>query len=202
MKSSILFVAVLFMLSMTACTAYDNDPMEQVETINSLTSSYGARSLATTDQAFKKLHLEELPGISIEEACNILSNLKAHTQSEKHCTVKENPHGDHEDVDITMDETIGHKYIFTIQLHMQKDYKTDVVYYKSYEANCSANTFEWYIKGFSFSTDNATGNNKFESPSFLYFKILDEGYNYIQVPVTVKGTYCPTNNKAEFTYTL
>ena len=77
-----------------------------------------------------------------------------------------------------------------------------VTYYKSYDANCSANTFEWYIKGFSFATDNSTGNNKFEGPSYLYFKILEEGCKYIQVPVTIKGTYCPSNNKAEFTYAL
>ena len=202
MKSFMMFVAMLMLWSMTACTAYENDPMEQVENISSLTSTYGARSLATSDTLFKKLHLDELPGISSKEACSILSSIKAHNQSEKHFAVTENPHGDHSDVDITMDETIGHKYTFTIQLHMQKNYENGVTYYKSYDANCSANTFEWYIKGFSFATDNSTGNNKFEGPSYLYFKILEEGCKYIQVPVTIKGTYCPNNNKAEFTYAL
>ena len=202
MKSSILFVAMLYILSMTACTVTENDPMEQVETFNSLSISYGARSLATTDQIFKKLHLEELPGVSVKEAYAILSGIKTHSQSEKHYAVKESSHGDHSDVDITMDETICQKYTFTLQLHMQKDYNTDVMYYKSYDANCSAQTFQWYIKGFSFSTDNTTGDNKFESPSFLYFKILDEGSYYIQVPVTIKGKYCPINNKTEFSYSL
>lgn len=202
MKSFMMFVAMLMLWSMTACTAYENDPMTQVENINSLTSTYGARSLATSDALFQKLHLDELPGISPKEAYAILSSIKAHNQSEKHYAVTENPHGDHSDVNITMDETIGHKYTFTIQLHMQKDYEKGITYYKNYDATCSASTFQWYIKGFSFATDNVTGDNKFEGPSYFYFKILEDGCKYIQVPVTIKGTYCPTNNKAEFTYAL
>ena len=202
MKSSIFMVAMLFMLSMTACTVSENDPMEQAETLSSLTTSYGARSLAATDNICKKLHLEELPGMSVAETYNILSSIKAHKESEKHYDVDAEKHGDHSDVDITMDETIGHQYTFTIQLHMQKDEETGVTYYKSYEADCNSHDFAWYINGFSFATDNATGDNKFEAPSSLYFKVLGEDVQYIQVPVTIKGTYCPKNNKADFTYSL
>ena len=202
MKSSIFVVAMLAIMSMTACTASENDPMEQAETISSLTSAYAARSLAATDNICKKLHLEDLPGMSVTEARNILSSIKAHKESEKHYDVDAEKHGNHSDVDITIDETIGHKYTFTIQLHMQKDDETGVTYYKSYEADCNSHDFAWYINGFSFATDNASGDNKFEAPSYLYFKILDEGVQYIQVPVSVKGTYCPKNNKADFTYNL
>ena len=195
-------VAMLFIWSMTACTTNENDPMEQAETISSLTSSYGARSLAASDNNCKKLHLEELPGISVAETRSILSAIKAHKESEKHYDVNESLHGSHYDVDIMMDETIGHRYTFTIQLHMQKDNETGVTYYKSYEAECNSTNFVWHINGFSFATDNSTGNNKFEAPSYLYFKVVDDGIQYIQVPVTVKGTYCPENNKADFSYTL
>ena len=56
MKSSILFVAMLIMMSMTSCAVSDNDPMEQAEDNISMLSSYGARSLATNDNLCKKLH--------------------------------------------------------------------------------------------------------------------------------------------------
>ena len=194
-------VAMLAMLSMTACTANENDPLEQVETIDML-STYGAQDVAISTKTFNDVHLDELPGFSMSEICNILSNIRKHKESEKHYEVKENLHGNHYDVDIMMDETISHKYTFTIQLHMQKDNESGIVYYKSYEADCSANDFAWYIKGFSFSTDNATGDNKFESPSYLYFKVLGETIEYIQVPIKITGTYCPINNNAEFSYTL
>ena len=201
MKNSLFIVAMLTIMSMTACTASDNDPIEQVENFDML-STYGIQNVATSSKTFQDLHLNELPGLSIKEACEILSSIRKHKESEKHYDVKENQHGDHNDIDIIMDETIGHKYTFTIQLHMQKDSKSGTMFYKSYEADCSANNFAWYIKGFSFSTDNTTGDNKFESPSHLYFKVLNENVKYIQVPVKIIGTYCPINNKAEFSYTL
>ncbi len=201
MKNLLFIVAMLAMMSMTACTASDNDPIEQVENFDML-SNYGAQNVATSTKTFKDLHLDELPGVSTKEACDILSSIRKHKESEKHFDVKENEHGDHNDIDIIMDETISHKYTFTIQLHMQKDSKSGSMFYKSYEADCSANNFAWYIKGFSFSTDNTTGDNKFESPSFLFFKVLNENVEYIQVPVKITGTYCPINNKAEFSYTL
>ena len=201
MKSSIFIVAMLVIMSMTACTVSDNDPIEQVDTVDMLTT-YGAQNVATSTKTFKDLHLDELSGVSTKEAYDILSSIRKHQESEKHYDVKENRHGDHNDIDIIMDETIGHKYTFTIQLHMQKDSQSGSMFYKSYEADCSANNFAWYIKGFSFSTDNTTGNNKFESPSYLYFKVLGENVEYIQVPVKITGTYCPINNKAEFSYSL
>ena len=201
MKSSIFIVAMLAIMSMTACTVSDNDPIEQVDTIDMLTT-YGAQNVATSTKTFKDLHLDELSGVSTKEAYDILSSIRKHQESEKHYDVKENRHGDHNDIDIIMYETIGHKYTFTIQLHMQKDSQSGSMFYKSYEADCSANNFAWYIKGFSFSTDNTTGNNKFESPSYLYFKVLGENVKYIQVPVKITGTYCPINNKAEFSYSL
>ena len=74
-------VAMLFILSMTACTASENDPVKQTETLGSLTSSYGAHNLAATNNICKKLHLEDLPGVSVEEACNILSRIKLHKES-------------------------------------------------------------------------------------------------------------------------
>ena len=112
MKSSIFVVAMLMIMSMTSCTASENDPMEEVETIDML-STYGARNLNASDKNFKNLHLDELPGVSVSEASAILANIRKHTQSQKHYDVKENLHGDHYDVDIVMDETVSNKSNFT-----------------------------------------------------------------------------------------
>ena len=72
MKSSIFVVAMLMIMSMTSCTASENDPMEEVETIDML-STYGARNLNASDKNFKNLHLDELPGVSVSEASAILA---------------------------------------------------------------------------------------------------------------------------------
>ena len=97
------------------------------------------------------LALDELPGMSASEVSAILSNIQKHSQSEKHYMVEENDHDGFCDVDILMDETINHKYTFTIQLHMERNNNSGVMYYKGFEADCTSNQFEWYIKGFSFA---------------------------------------------------
>lgn len=199
MRNLIMWVIILF-VGMTSCAVNECDPLEQTENIDAL-ASFGAKELADNN-FIATLALDELPGMSAGEVGAILSNIRKHSQSQKHYNVEENNHDDFCDVDILMDETINDKYTFTIQLHMERNNNNGIVYYKSFEADCSSDQFEWYIKGFSFSSDNLTGNNKFESPSFLYFKVLDEGVTFIQIPVLVKGTYNPKNNKADFTYSF
>ena len=199
MRNLIMWVIILF-VGMTSCAVNECDPLEQTDNIDAL-ASFGAKELAD-NKIISTLTLDELPGMSASEVSVILSNIQKHSQSEKHYMVEENDHDGFCDVDILMDETINHKYTFTIQLHMERNNNSGVMYYKGFEADCTSNQFEWYIKGFSFSSDNLTGNNKFESPSYLYFKVLNEGVTFIQVPILVKGTYSPTDNKADFTYSF
>ena len=198
-----MFIAVLIVMGLTSCAAGESDPTEQtVTTLDMLTSTYGARSLSENGETGKNLRLEDLPLVSAEEADNILANLKKHTQSKKTYSIDSAIEDGMNEISIVMDETISNRYTFTLELNMEKD-SNGTVYYKGYEAECSANTFIWYVKGFSFASDNTTGNNKFESPGYLYFKIADgKSFNYIQVSVIVKGTYNPTNNQAEFTYSI
>ena len=204
MKNLMLLAAMLFIFSMTSCSNEGNDPMEQSEQISiELLSFYGARSLSSNDAYAQKLHLEDLPAISINEANEILSAIKKHNSSQKDyaytCGTEENGMID---FCITMSETINKKYTFAIQMNMEKDSGNGTLYFKNYQAQCSADSFVWYIKGFSFASDNETGNNKFESPCYLCFKIINDGIQYIQVPMNIKGSYNPSTNQADFSYKL
>ena len=67
-------------------------------------------------------------------------------------------------------------------------------------AECSSSLIKWYLKGFSLATDNATKNYKFESQSYIYMKVIDNGIKYMQIPVTIKGNYNPRNHDAAFSY--
>lgn len=204
MKNLMILAAMLFIISMTSCSNEGNDPITLSEESNiSMLTSYGARSLSSNDAYTQKLQLEDLPAISIKEANSILSAIKKHDHSQKeYATQCENSNDNMVKFSIAMNETISNKYTFSIQLNMEKDTESDVTYFKNYTANCSSDTFAWYIKGFSFATDNETGNNKFESPSYLFFKIADNGIYFIQVPVSVKGSYNPDTEAAEFSYKL
>ena len=100
-----------------------------------------------------------------------------------------------------MKQTIDHKYAFTIQLNMNC-YNDGSLYYGGYQAECSSSLIKWYLKGFSLATDNATKNYKFESQSYIYMKVIENGIKYMQIPVTIKGNYNPRNHDAAFSYNL
>lgn len=203
MKHITLLATMLIIMSMTACSAEGNDPMENIHTSDiSLLTIYGARSISSDDDFTKKMHLEDLPAISFDEAGKILNVIKKHTQSEKNYSMEENIHNRMRNIKISMHETVAQQYTFSLHLNMERDMENGVTYFKNYQAKCSADTFVWYIKGFSFASDNKTDGYKFECPGYLYFKIVNDGIQYIQVPVNINGTYQPDTDKADFEYKL
>ena len=46
-------------------------------------------------------------------------------------------------------------------------------------------THEWYVKGFSLASDNSEGNFIFQSESYIYMKVADNGIKYMQIPVSI-----------------
>ena len=148
-----------------------------------------------------KLKLSELPAISLSEADHILSVLRKHTDAQEELDIQTATKGEQTWLRIVMKQTIDHKYAFTIQLNMNC-YNDGSLYYGGYQAECSSSLIKWYLKGFSLATDNATKNYKFESQSYIYMKVIDNGIKYMQIPVTINGNYNPRNHDAAFSYNL
>ena len=42
----------------------------------------------------------------------------------------------------------------------------------------------------------------FQSESYIYMKVADNGIKYMQIPVSIRGTYNPKSHDASFTYKL
>lgn len=61
---------------------------------------------------------------------------------------------------------------------------------------------KWYVKGFSLASDNSESNFIFQSESYIYMKVADNGIKYMQIPVSIRGTYNPKSHDASFTYKL
>ena len=93
------------------------------------------------------------------------------------------------------------KYTFTIQLNLT-GYADGDLYYNGYNAECSSSLMKWYVKGFSLASDNSEGNFIFQSESYIYMKVADNGIKYMQIPVSIRGTYNPKSHDASFTYKL
>lgn len=201
MKAIYLMIAMLVMMSLASCSADGNDPVENSASTYLLEKTYGARSVAYEENNSNNLNLSELPAISLSEADGILSALRKHTHAKEELDIQAATKGEQTLLKIAMKQTIDSKYSFTIQLNMNS-YSDGSLYYSGYKAECSSSLMKWYLKGFSLASDNATGNYKFESQSYIYMKIVDNGIKYIQVPVTIKGSYDPNNHESKFSYNL
>ena len=201
MKAIYSMIAMLIMMSLASCTAEGNDPVENSSSTYFLENTYGARSVAYEENNSDNLNLNELPAISLSEADGILSSLRKHTNAKEELDIQAATRGEQTLLKISMVQTINSKYTFTIQLNMNS-YSDGSLYYSGYTATCSSSLMKWYLKGFSLSSDNTTGNYKFESKSYIYMKVVSDGIKYIQIPVSIKGTYNPSNHNAAFTYSL
>ena len=199
MKAMHLIIAMLVMMSLASCSADGNDPVENSVSTYLLEKTYGARSVTYEENNSDKLKLSELPAISLSEADHILSVLRKHTDAQEELDIQTATKGEQTWLRIVMKQTIDHKYAFTIQLNMNC-YNDGSLYYGGYQAECSSSLIKWYLKGFSLATDNATKNYKFESQSYIYMKVIDNGIKYMQIPVTINGNYNPRNHDAAFSY--
>ncbi|WP_455674245.1 DUF5033 domain-containing protein [Phocaeicola sp.] len=201
MKAIYQLFAMLVMMSLASCSAESSDPVENSTSTNSLEKTFGARSVAYDENNSDNLSLSNLPAISASEANDILSTLRKHTNVKETQDIDATTRADQTQLTITTQQTVNGKYTFTIQLNMIS-YSDGSLYYKGYNAYTSSTLFKWYLKGFGLSSNGSTGNYKFECTSYLYFKVADDGIRYLEVPISVKGTYNPSTHDASFTYTL
>ena len=74
------------------------------------------------------------------------------------------------------------------------------LYYKNCKASAKSSNYSWEITGFGLSSNSTEGLYKFECTSYLYFKVVEDGIQYVQVPVKVNGTYNPNNHAVSFAY--
>ena len=93
---------------------------------------------------------------------------------------------------------MDHRYAFTIQLNMNRYNDGSLLLWRISGGMFFFFLIKWYLKGFSLATDNATKNYKFESQSYIYMKVIDNGIKYMQIPVTINGNYNPQNHDAAF----
>lgn len=201
MKAIYFMIAMLTMMSLASCTADGNDPVDNSSSTYLLEKTYGARSVSYQENNSDNLNLNDLPAISLSEADEILSTLRKHTNAKEELDIKAAERGEETLLKIAMKQIVNNKYTFTIQLSMSS-YSDGSLYYNGYTAECSSSLMKWYLKGFSLASDKSTGNYKFESESYLYMKVVDNGIKYMQIPVSIKGTYNPNNHRAAFSYNL
>lgn len=202
MKAMYSIIATLIMLSLASCTANENDLVTEESSVHALVNTFGAVNISNGITQPDNLRLSELPGMTAAEAYTILGDIRKHQASQKDSRVYEEQKTDKTMLKVVMSETVSNNYTFLLQLNLMK-YADGSLFYSGYEANCQSDLFKWYLKGFSFSCDNKqAGCYKFSTQGYLYFKVVGDNVQLLQVPFKVMGTYNTVTQEVSFTYSL
>lgn len=211
MKTIYFFVAISIVLSFTACSNSDDSVIDESSYFESVIDVYGLEvaPAGVTD-------VNDIPSVTLEDMCGVLDALHLNSNTQRNCIVKSS---DAEYFESSNE--VGRKVImtgeykattrsgsvleeFALCVELNFNMEDGQAYYLGTDYSYSSSLFNWRAKGLSLSpVKSASGYTyQFESQSYVYFKVKDQGNCIVRVPVLFKGTYDFRSEKGVYDFYL
>ena len=204
MKSIKFFFACVLALTFVACSNAESDSFEDnTSNFESMKSLYGIESAAYDQKA------EEIPFVTAEEMASVLEALRQNGNTVRNCESEttEGFYGDAKKAVKMLAEyqarTRSGAFVEQFALCVSLNFNIDkgAVYYIGTTYSSSTDLFSWQGYGASLST-TADGNSIFNSTTYLYFRVSDQGNCVVKVPVDFKGSYNFAAGQGTYSFTL
>lgn len=192
MKAVSIFIALLAAFSLAACTTSD-DVMDNVSGFSAIKALYGLEE--TSAEAVGE---NTVPTVSLEEMKGVLETLYSANAHQKECAMAPLSRNG-EEADFTVSMTGDYKTAtratssgkaFSLKVELHFSLENDKIYYWGTDYSFSSVLFKWHAAGLSLASVKGTNcTYEFNSDTYLYFKISDEGDCLVRVPLLFSGRY-------------
>ncbi|WP_455585282.1 DUF5033 domain-containing protein [Bacteroides sp.] len=201
MKTIYSLIVIALVFGFTSCTTADNDVTEPTSLFESVKSTYGVE-----DASYSVAGANDVPSVSTEDMRGVLEALRQNSNTQKNC-IRTSEDG-FEKVIMTgsyqASTRSGDNEDFALKVELKFTFEKTSVYYWGTDYSFSSNLFDWRAQGSSLApVKGADGHTYgFESESYLYFKIKDEGNALVKVPVIFKGDYNFSTQEGTYSFQL
>ena len=187
MKTIYSFIVIALVFGFTSCTSADNDIVEQTSLFESVRSAYGVENVT-----YSITGADNIPSVSTEDMRNVLEALRQNSNTQ-HMS------GNYQ---ASTRSSVNEGFALSVELKFSFD--NNKVYYWGTDYSFSSNLFDWRAQGLSLSPVKGGDGNTygFESESYLYFKVKDEGNVLVKVPVVFKGNYNFLTEEGTYSFQL
>lgn len=205
MKAIKFFFACVVAFTFVACSNDESDSFEaNSSNFPSIKSLYGIES-AAYDNA------PEVPSVTSEEMVSVLEALRQNGSTVQNCQSDNiysyySDGSDRKTVKMTAEyqaRTRGGAFIENFELCVSLNFNIDkgAVYYIGTTYSSTTDLFGWQGYGASLTATPQEGSI-FNSTTYLYFRVSDQGDCLVKVPVNFKGNYNFATNQGTYSFTL
>lgn len=205
MRAASVFMAILVAFSFAACTTSD-DVMDSVSDFSTVKALYGLEEISV-----EVAGENNAPAVTLEEMKGVLETLHSANNIQKECVMAPLSRSG-EETDFTVSMVGDYKTAtriasatgtFSLKVDLRFSLEDNKIYYWGTDYSYSSDLFKWSANGLSLaSAKGANYTYEFNSDTYLYFKVSDEGNCLLRVPLVFSGSYNFETGRGVYSFRL